>query len=147
METDLSVESRSTPGRKDETEAVEFCALLQQQKYLYSLTEHALRKNQPLIILNLKHEKCSAIMAEDLSCISKLEKSCLQALSMQVFPVGPMVEISVSTLQDEEQETSALDSKGCSTPISAVIGVGESDLPTIVSIVFDFLLSDQLHHT
>ena len=51
MEIDDDIDGAdSSPSCKNDIEIEEFCALLRQQKYLNNLTEHALRKNQPLII-------------------------------------------------------------------------------------------------
>ncbi|XP_062178342.1 chromatin assembly factor 1 subunit FAS1 [Alnus glutinosa] len=136
METDVAVEeARSSPNCKQNSKRDEFCSLLRQQKYLNNLTEHALRKNQPLIILNLMHEKAALLMAEDLSGTPKLEQMCLQALSMRVFPDVPPVEISIENIQDEDQEACLSGFKGSSTPISTVNAITESDLPTIVSAI------------
>lgn len=137
METDVAVEeARSSPNCKQDSKRDEFCSLLRQQKYLNNLTEHALRKNQPLIILNLMHEKAALLMAEDLSGTPKLEQMCLQALSMRVFPDGSPIEISIENTQDEDHEACLSGSKGSSTPISTVNAITESDLPTIVSYAF-----------
>ncbi|KAJ6726814.1 CHROMATIN ASSEMBLY FACTOR 1 SUBUNIT A CAF-1 SUBUNIT A [Salix purpurea] len=96
MDADPSVEeARSSPSCKQDIESEEFCTLLKQQKYLNSLTESALRKNHPMIVLNIMHEKDALLVADDLSDISKLEKMCLQALSMRAFPGGPQMEISL----------------------------------------------------
>lgn len=113
--------------------------MLRQKKCLYNLTEHALRKNQPLIILNLMHEKAALLAAEDLSGSPKMEQTCLQALSMRAFPHGPPVEISIENMQDEDQEACLSGGKGSTTPMSIVNAIPESELPTIVSCV-SFLL-------
>ena len=77
LATDPTVEeAKSSPGCGAESESEEFCVLLWQQKYLHNLTERALRKNQPLIILNLMHEKVPLLMAEDLNGTPKLEQMC-----------------------------------------------------------------------
>ncbi|RYR16589.1 hypothetical protein Ahy_B04g073625 isoform E [Arachis hypogaea] len=53
MEIDIETEGvDSTPSSKDDNENEEFYALLR-----HHLTEHALRKNQPLIITNLTHNQ------------------------------------------------------------------------------------------
>lgn len=137
METDPTVEeARSSPGCRTEFESEEFCVLLRQQKHLHNLTERALRKNQPLIILNLMHEKISLLMAEDLSGTPKLEQMCLQALSMCAFPGGPLIEISVTNdLQDEDKEACLSNSRSSTTPVSTGMAIVDSDLPKIVSTI------------
>ncbi|KAG2693798.1 hypothetical protein I3843_08G108000 [Carya illinoinensis] len=129
------VEVRSSPNCKPDLKNQEFCSLLRQKKCLYNLTEHALRKNQPLIILNLMHEKAALLAAEDLSGSPKMEQTCLQALSMRAFPHGPPVEISIENMQDEDQEACLSGGKGSTTPMSIVNAIPESELPTIVSAI------------
>ena len=136
LATDPTVEeARSSPGCGAESESEEFCVLLRQQKHLHNLTERALRKNQPLIILNLMHEKVPLLMAEDLSGTPKLEQMCLQALSMCAFNGGPLIEISVTNdIQDDDQEACLSNSKGnATTPLPAGMAISDSDLPKIVS--------------
>lgn len=138
METDVAVEEArsSLSGEQYET-SEEFCSLLRQQKYLNNITEHALRKNQPLIILNLMHQKAALLMAENLSSTLKLEQTCLQALSMRVFPDGPSVGISIESMQDENQEPCPSGGKCSTTPISSVNAIQPKlDLPTVVSFAF-----------
>ncbi|CBI18795.3 unnamed protein product, partial [Vitis vinifera] len=137
METDPTVEeARSSPGCRTEFESEEFCVLLRQQKHLHNLTERALRKNQPLIILNLMHEKIPLLMAEDLSGTPKLEQMCLQALSMCAFPGGPLIEISVTNdLQDEDKEACLSNSRSSTTPVSTGMAIVDSDLPKIVATI------------
>ncbi|GAV79235.1 CAF1A domain-containing protein, partial [Cephalotus follicularis] len=135
METDLpNEETKSTLSLKQEIESEELCTLLRQQKYLHSLTEHALRKNQPLIVLNLMHEKASLLMVEDLSGTFKMEQTCLQTLSMRAFPGCPPLVISLD-YRDEDEEACLSHSKGSTTPISTVTSIPDSDLPTIVSVI------------
>lgn len=134
METDITVnEPKSSPGCQQNIESEEFSALLRQQKYLNNLTDHALRKSQPLIISNLMHEKASLLNAEDLVGTAKLEQTCLQALSMRIFPGGPPVEISLNNEQDHDQQACLSSGKGCSTPASTVSAIPDSDLSTLVS--------------
>ncbi|KAL6313837.1 hypothetical protein AAG906_010256 [Vitis piasezkii] len=118
METDPTVEeARSSPGCRTEFESEEFC-------------------NQPLIILNLMHEKIPLLMAEDLSGTPKLEQMCLQALSMCAFPGGPLIEISVTNdLQDEDKEACLSNSRSSTTPVSTGMAIVDSDLPKIVSTI------------
>lgn len=132
MEIDLSAEdTKSSPSYKQELESKESCALVRQRKYLSSLTEQALQKNQPLIILNLMHEKVPLLMAEDLSGTSNMEQKCLQALSIRPFPGDLHVEITVDIMDDENEKDCLSNGKGSTTLIS------ESDLPAIVSCVVD----------
>ncbi|CAK9142763.1 unnamed protein product [Ilex paraguariensis] len=137
MESDcLDEEARSSPSRKQELESEEFCILFRRQKCLHNLTEHALRKNQPLIILNLMHEKAPLLLVDDLSGSLKLEQTCLQALSMLAFPGDPYVEISIGdTVQQQGQEASSSGSRGNITAGVAVTPILEMDLPQIVSVI------------
>ncbi|ESR46817.1 Chromatin assembly factor 1 subunit FAS1 [Citrus sinensis] len=130
MEIDLSAEdTKSSPSYKQELESKESCALVRQRKYLSSLTEQALQKNQPLIILNLMHEKVPLLMAEDLSGTSNMEQKCLQALSIRPFPGDLHVEITVDIMDAENEKDCLSNGKGSTTLIS------ESDLPAIVSVI------------
>ncbi|KAH7542120.1 hypothetical protein FEM48_Zijuj02G0039700 [Ziziphus jujuba var. spinosa] len=136
METDIRVdEANSSSGCQQDLESEEFSALLRQQKYLNNLTEHALRKGQPLIILNLLHEKDSLLNAEDLAGTSRMEQMCLQALSMRMFPGGPPTEISLDNEQDHDREACLSSGKSCITPVSTPTAIPDSDLPTIVSAI------------
>lgn len=135
MEIDLSVEdTKSSSSCKPELESNKSCALLRQIKYLSSVTEQALQKNQPLLILNLMHEKFPLLMAEDLSGTSKMEQKCLQALSICPFP-GDHVEITVDIMDDENEEDCLSNGKGSTTLSSTVTAISESDLPAIVSVI------------
>ncbi|XP_015572224.1 chromatin assembly factor 1 subunit FAS1 isoform X2 [Ricinus communis] len=136
LETDLSVdEARGTPSCKQELENEEFRTLLQWQKYLNNLTEIALRKNQPLIILNLMHEKDPLSAAKDLTGTFKSEKMCLEALSMRMNPGGLPVEISVVDMLAEDQDACLSIVKASNTHISAVTTIQESDMPIVVSAI------------
>ncbi|KAK3007227.1 hypothetical protein RJ639_016169 [Escallonia herrerae] len=137
MECDQLVEeARSSPSCKEEVESEEFSVLLRQHKYLHNLTELALRKNRPLIILNLMQNKAPMLLAEDLSGTPEFELKCLLALSMRAFPGGPSIEISVSNnVQEEAQELCSSSSKGSATPVSTAAAILNSDLPQIVSII------------
>ncbi|KAK7295219.1 hypothetical protein RJT34_18124 [Clitoria ternatea] len=136
METVNDIEGAdSTPCSKDDIESEEFCALLRQQKYLNNLTEHALRKNQPLIIPNLIHDKDILLLDCDSNGTPKLEQMCLQALSMYVIPGSSYIEISVDKMQDEAQETCLSTGKGVANPSSDVAVIPDSDLPVIVTTI------------
>ncbi|XP_062105149.1 chromatin assembly factor 1 subunit FAS1 isoform X2 [Humulus lupulus] len=124
-------ESKSSPGLESE----EFRALLRQQKYVSNLTDHALRKNQPLIILNLMHEKTSMLTAEDLTGTPRMEQMCLQVLSLRLFPGGSPVEISLDNAEENEQEASPSSGKGRTTPTSTVVALSDSDMRTVVSTI------------
>ncbi|XP_050207102.1 chromatin assembly factor 1 subunit FAS1 [Mercurialis annua] len=136
METDLSVEeAKDAPSGKQDLESEEFYTLLQQQKHIKDLTDHALRKNQPSIILNLMHEKDLLLVSEDATSNSKMEKMCLEALSMRYFPAGPPIEISRVDNQANDQDTCTSSAKASSTPISSATAIQDSDMPKIVSAI------------
>ncbi|OMO82542.1 Chromatin assembly factor 1 subunit A [Corchorus olitorius] len=136
MQTDVQVdESISSPTHEQDRLNEEFCALLRQQNYLNNLTEHALRKNQPLIILNLLHDKTSLLMAEDVSGTPKLEQTFLQALSMRACPGGSPVEISIVNAVDDNEEDCPSSGKPSTTPLLNVAPIADSDLPLIVSTI------------
>ncbi|RDX91984.1 Chromatin assembly factor 1 subunit FAS1, partial [Mucuna pruriens] len=135
MEIDDDIErDDSSPSCKDDIESGEFCALLRQQKYLNNLTEHALRKNQPLIISNLIYDK-EFLPDPSLSGTPKLEQMCLQALTMYVIPSSTYIEISLDKMQDEDQEVCLSTGKSGASPISGVAVIPDSDLPTIVTTI------------
>ncbi|XP_017977661.1 PREDICTED: chromatin assembly factor 1 subunit FAS1 isoform X1 [Theobroma cacao] len=134
--TDVALEeTKSSPMSEQDGQNEEFYTFLRQQKYLNSLTEHALQKNQPLIILNISHEKTSVLMAEDLTNTCKLELTCLQALSMRACPDGSPVEISVDSIADDNQEACLSSSKASTTPVLTVAPILDSDMPLIVSTI------------
>lgn len=131
----LVEEEPRSPMSKD-TQLSQDIVLLRQQKYLRSLTEHALRKNQPLIISNLMHEKASLLFADNLTGVNKLEQTCLQALSICVFPCGVPVEISITNDAEEENlEACMSNSNASTTNLSSRAAISESDLPSIVSVI------------
>ncbi|KAG5240057.1 chromatin assembly factor [Salix suchowensis] len=135
MDANPSVEeARSSPSCKQDIESEEFCTLLKQQKYLNSLTESALRKNHPMIVLNIMHEKDALLVADDLSDISKLEKMCLQALSMRAFPGGPQMEISLD-VSPENHDACLSNAKASATRTPTVITLQDSDMPIVVSVI------------
>ncbi|KAL1322487.1 hypothetical protein AAHE18_14G199900 [Arachis hypogaea] len=131
MEVDIETEGvDSTPSSKDDNENEEFYALLRHQKYLNSLTEHALRKNQPLIITNLTHNQ-GLLLDQSLSGTPKQEQTFLQALSMCVIPGGSYIEISIEKVQDEDHEACLPNDKGGATSLSDMAPILDSDLPII----------------
>nr|QKZ93426.1 FAS1 [Vuralia turcica] len=136
MKKDIDFEGAdSSPSCKDDIESEEFCTLLRQQKYLNNLTEQALRKNQPLLITNLIHDKEFLLLGHNLSGTPKLEQMYLQALSMCMIPGSTHIEISIDKMQDEDREAFLSTGKGGATPISDVAAIPESDLPIIVTTI------------
>ncbi|KAL6501069.1 hypothetical protein OROHE_025266 [Orobanche hederae] len=131
---DLVEEVRNLPNSEQQVQSEEFCPLLRQQKYLNNLTEHALKKNQPLIILNLMHEKTTLLSAEELTGVQKIERQCLEALSIRPLPGFPDIEISIqSDLVDNENET--LCNKSSTTTPTTGAAIVDSDLPQIISVI------------
>lgn len=124
----------NSPSFKQESESEEISLLFRQQKQLHSWTEHALRKNKPLIIINMMHEKGSILAAEELTGTAKLERTCLQALSMRAFPGFPTIKISACSNPSENQDTFAPNCKE-QTPVATTRTITESDLPQIVSVI------------
>ncbi|KAL0382586.1 UNVERIFIED_CONTAM: Chromatin assembly factor 1 subunit FAS1 [Sesamum calycinum] len=132
---DLVEEVRNLPNPEQQVQSEEFCTLLRQQKYLKNLTEHALKKNQPLIILNLMHEKTTLFSAEELTGTEKLERMCLQTLSMRPLPGFPDIEISAhNDAVDEDQE--AFSAKSSTKLLATAAALADSDLPQIVNFCF-----------
>lgn len=110
----------------------EFSTLLRQQKYLNNFTEHALKKNQPLIILNLAHDKTSLLSAEELTGIAKIEQTALQTLCLRPFPGSLDIEIPVpNDVVDEDRKASS--SKSSTSSLATGAALLDSDLPQIVS--------------
>ncbi|XP_058094285.1 chromatin assembly factor 1 subunit FAS1 [Magnolia sinica] len=137
MDSDIADDDTSMPSCKQDVESDEFRALFRHQKYLYNLTENALRRNQPLIISNLMHEKTSLMITEDLSGSSKIEQICLQALSMRSCPGGTSI-IDLSTdaiVSSEDKEVCQSQSKSDAKPAVAGVAILDSDLPEIVSCI------------
>ncbi|KAJ8446797.1 hypothetical protein Cgig2_016107 [Carnegiea gigantea] len=120
----------SSPSGKPEAEIEEYSGWIRQQKYLQKLTEHALKKNQPLIIVNLMHEKVELLSSDDLTGTLKAEQMCLQALTMRAFPGGLSIELPCdNNLPEENQEAS--------TPgaIRGAVSVSDSELCEMVSVI------------
>lgn len=108
---------------------------VQHQKYLETLTEQALRKGHPLIILNLMHEKSEMPLVEDVNTPRKLEM-CLQALRMIACPGGSSVDVSLSHKSIAEQEVPQPQSKSCRTPTpAAAANTSDADLTEFVSSI------------
>ncbi|XP_061368570.1 chromatin assembly factor 1 subunit FAS1 [Gastrolobium bilobum] len=136
MDTDIDIEGADrSPSCKDDIESEEFCALLRQQKYVNNLTEHALRKSQPLIIPNFIHNKEFLLLDHNISGTLKLEHMCLQALCMYAIPGSSYIEISMDKTQNENKEACLSNGKGGATPVSDVATIPDSDLPIIVTTI------------
>ncbi|CAI9772390.1 unnamed protein product [Fraxinus pennsylvanica] len=137
MESDeLVEETRNFPDSEPAGQNEEFYTLLRQQKYLNNLTEHALRKNQPLIVWNLMHEKAIILQAEGLTDVQKFELKCLQSLSIRPYPGCPPIEISIcNNTVLEDQEASPSNSKSSTTPVASAAAILNSNLPQIVSVI------------
>ncbi|CAJ1823962.1 unnamed protein product [Sphenostylis stenocarpa] len=118
---------------KNNAGSEEFCALLRQQKYVNNLTVHALRKNQPLFISNFSHDK-EFLSDHNISGTSKLEQTCLQALSMRVIPGSSPVQISMDKMRDQEQKVRLSVGKSGASP-SDIAVIPDSDLPIIVTTI------------
>ncbi|XP_027085917.2 chromatin assembly factor 1 subunit FAS1 isoform X1 [Coffea arabica] len=125
----LVEETKSSPSSK---EAVN--QLFRQQKCLYNLTEHALRKNQPLVVLNIMHQKAALLSADNVTGAEKHEQICLQALSICAFPVGPFVQISISD-DTEDQGACTSSTKTNSTTFASPPTILDSELAQIVSVI------------
>ncbi|GER28279.1 chromatin assembly factor 1 [Striga asiatica] len=135
MDSDDTVENLKNPSNSEQQiQSEEFCALLRQQKYLSNITEHALKKNQPLIILNLMHEKTTLLSADECTGTHKLERMCLQALSIRRLPGLPEIDISVHG-DGVDEENDAFCDKSVATPPVTSAAILESDLPQIISII------------
>ncbi|KAL5990829.1 hypothetical protein ACLOJK_011734 [Asimina triloba] len=135
-ETGEADDGAGMPICKQEIESDEFRALLRQQKYLHNLTENALRRNQPLIISNLMHEKNSLLCAGDLTGTSKIEQICLQALTICPCSEGEII-VNISEeaeMLNQEKETCSSQSKSEPRPVltGAIL---DSDMPAVVSCI------------
>ena len=139
MECDdiVVMDGRSGCKQQDVVESEELLAFFRQQKYLHNLTEHALRKNRPLTVLNFTQDKAALPLSlSDKKGLSELEHTCLHALSMRAFPGGPSV-VEISVDNDLQEEASPSNSKGTSkTPVATTpTAILDSDLPQIVSLL------------
>ncbi|KAL3652074.1 hypothetical protein CASFOL_001755 [Castilleja foliolosa] len=135
MESDDLVEEVRKPHISvQQVQSEELCTLLRQQKLLNNFTEHALKKNQPLIILNLMHEKTTLLSAEELTGREKIERMCLQALSIRPLPRFPDIGISINMdVVDEDNEASS--DKPITTCPRTSAAILDSDLPQIISVI------------
>ncbi|VFQ92678.1 unnamed protein product [Cuscuta campestris] len=135
-EPDSMAETKVTASLKQEVQGEEI-SVLRQQKYLNNLTEHALKKNQPLFILNFMHEKAMLLLDDDVTGNEKVEQACLGALKMCSFPGYPSICISYPNPMDEG-DVEASPSNSCkivSTPQVTTSALQDSDLPQIVSAI------------
>ncbi|GMH13056.1 hypothetical protein Nepgr_014897 [Nepenthes gracilis] len=132
----MDEDARTSSSYKPEAVCEEYSSWIQQQKYLHNLTEHALRKNQPLIIANLMHDKASFLPIGNLKGALALEQMCLQAIAMRAFPGASPVEVpSYDILPEEDQEAQIPNSKGNMIPPGISATILDSDMPKIVSAI------------
>ncbi|XP_076954370.1 chromatin assembly factor 1 subunit FAS1-like [Bidens hawaiensis] len=135
---EITVDGKSSPNFV-QSETEEFTILFKQLKHLNILTDHALKKNKPLVISNLMHEKSkSSTSSTSTQDRSESEQMCLQALSFCVFPVGPSIEILPGDdAQEEVHEDCPSSSKSNAVPaaIGTATTISDADLPEIVSII------------
>ncbi|KAF7805286.1 chromatin assembly factor 1 subunit FAS1 [Senna tora] len=117
-ETDIDIQGAGNSTRCKDIESEAFCTVLRQQKYLNNLTEHALRRNQPL----------------NLSGTPKLELMCLQALSMRLIPGSSCIELSMDKMHNEDQEA-CLSTGKSAAPNYVMAAIPDSDLPIIVTTI------------
>lgn len=136
------VESHDAEGSKtlsssaQEGPGEEFAVLLRQQKYLHNLTEQALRKNKPLIILNFMHEKAPLLLADELTGNEKVEQMCLGALAICSFPGHSSIPISsCNEVVEGDSETCPSGSKTSTPQIASSAALADSDLHQVVSVI------------
>ncbi|ONM52768.1 Chromatin assembly factor 1 subunit FAS1 [Zea mays] len=111
----------------------ELNALLQRQKALHIITEHALKIDRPLVICNLDHRKLGLLNAEGITGMLKMEKICLQALCMKKYPGSPIIDVPVvnTTIEDGFCRSNK---KSPRTPVSSK-AISESDMPEFAKLV------------
>ncbi|CAN4126663.1 unnamed protein product [Withania somnifera] len=136
------VESHDAEGSKNLSSSAqeglgeEFAVLLRQQKYLHNLTEQALRKNKPLIILNFMHEKAPLSFADELTGNEKVEQMGLGALSICSFPGRSSIPISTwNDVVERDSEASPSGSKASTAQVAASAALVDSDLHQFVSVI------------
>eukprot|EP00268_Persea_americana_P005331 TRINITY_DN11783_c0_g2_i3.p1 TRINITY_DN11783_c0_g2~~TRINITY_DN11783_c0_g2_i3.p1 ORF type:complete len:663 (-),score=169.72 TRINITY_DN11783_c0_g2_i3:137-2125(-) len=129
-------EVRSSPSCMQDIESGEFIAFHRLQKHLNDFTELALRRNQPLIISNLMHEKDALVMAEDLSGSLKLEQTCLQALRMRSCFGGSSIEIPADPISStaDKEFCQSHNRTNISSPVPSAV-IMDFDLREVVSAV------------
>lgn len=138
------VESHDEEGSKilsspQEGPGEEFVVLLRQQKYLHNLTEQALKKNKPLIILNLMHEKAPLLLADELAGNEKVEQICLGALTICSFPGHSSIPISnCDDVVEGDSEACPSGSKASIPQVASSAALADSDFHQIVSFTFPY---------
>ncbi|XP_073099725.1 chromatin assembly factor 1 subunit FSM isoform X6 [Elaeis guineensis] len=129
-------EAKSSCCFKLQIESEEFRALLRHQKYLCTVTEQALQKNQPFVISNLMHEKAELISAVGLVGTPKFEQICLQALCMQPCPGGSNIDQSMNyNSSNKDPEICRPQSKNSSTSVVCAAIMPDSDLSEFVECI------------
>lgn len=115
---------------QSEVESEEISELLQQQKYLRSLTEQALHKGHPLVISNLMHEKSQLYNTADaITGTAKMEIRCLQALCMQPCANGIIIDLLVNYYPENEgYEVCESQDQSEVTPSQFKLIISDSDL-------------------
>lgn len=133
--SELVEEANGSPSCP-QIETEELSLFFKQLKHLNTLTEHALKKNRPFVVSNLMHEKSQS---QPLSSTPESEQTCLQALSIRAFPVGPSIDlVAPNDIQEDEkqkQEDCSSSSKVGVVPIASGATITDSDLPEIVTII------------
>lgn len=145
--SELVEEANGSPSCP-QIETEELSLFFKQLKHLNTLTEHALKKNRPFVVSNLMHEKSQS---QPLSSTPESEQTCLQALSIRAFPVGPSIDlVAPNDIQEDEkqkQEDCSSSSKVGVVPIASGATITDSDLPEIVSnwiVVIEFFCCELL---
>ncbi|GER43208.1 chromatin assembly factor 1 [Striga asiatica] len=132
---DLVEDLKNPLNSEQQIQSEEFRTLLRQQKYLSNVTDHALRKNCPLIIMNLMHQKTTLLSADELTGTDKLERMCLQSLSIRPLSGLPQVDISIHCDVVVEENEAFHDTPITTPPPVTSAAILESDLPQIISII------------
>ncbi|KAI4304179.1 hypothetical protein MLD38_039728 [Melastoma candidum] len=130
VDLDMSVEHASSSSQHVDNKAL--LEVFRQQKHLRRLTEHALKKNKPFVLLNFMHEKSSLPTTDELSGSEKLEQICLQALRVCPFPGAALPEPVFCEMLDEDQKVK---SKSCSSPAATAAAISDEELLTIVAVI------------
>ncbi|KAI4342863.1 hypothetical protein MLD38_027430 [Melastoma candidum] len=130
LDLDMPAEHASSSSQHVDNRAL--LEVFHQQKHLRRLTEHALKKNKPFVVLNLMHEKSSLPATDELSATEKLEQICLQALRVCPFPGAALPEPVINEMLDEDQRVK---SKSCSSPAATAAAISDEELPTIVAVI------------
>ncbi|EHA8588075.1 putative Chromatin assembly factor 1 subunit FSM [Cocos nucifera] len=129
-------DAKSSCCFKVEIESEEFRASLRHQKYLRTVTEQALQKNQPFAVSNLMHEKAELISAVGLVGTPKFEQICLQALCMQPCPGGSIIDQSMNhNSSNEDQEICRPQRKNSSMLVVYAAVIPDSDLSKFVECI------------